>query len=283
MKMARLYREGRKINVFSVEGESSWFMINKYSLLEVSEIFHNQKEIESLIKKGKGTQIEVDFENEILPPAVGIPEKIIGVGLNYMDHIKETGRSVTGEPIFFAKFSNTLAGHNEVIPIKSSWNVDYEGELGVILGKKAKNISEREAEDTIGGFFVANDLSARYMQYLTSQYLLGKTPDKFFPNGPFIVTIDEIPNYQNLRIRTYVNGELRQDGNTSQMIYKIPFLISYLSRYLTLLPGDVISTGTPAGVIAGFPEGKRVWLKSGDNVVVGVEDLGKLKNKLEEI
>ena len=283
MKMARLYREGRKINVFSVEGESSWFMINKYSLLEFSEIFNNQKEIESLIKMGKGTQIEVDFENEILPPAVGIPEKIIGVGLNYMDHIKETGRSVTGEPIFFAKFSNTLAGHNEVIPIKSSWNVDYEGELGVILGKKAKNISEREAEDTIGGFFVANDLSARYMQYLTSQYLLGKTPDKFFPSGPFIVTIDEIPNYQNLRIRTYVNGELRQDGNTSQMIYKIPFLISYLSRYLTLLPGDVISTGTPAGVIAGFPEGKRVWLKSGDNVVVEVEDLGKLKNKLDEI
>ncbi len=281
MKIARIFRGGNKVNIFSLENE--WLILEKYSWMEVSEIFLNKGEIESLIRKGKGTKVEVNLENEVTPPVIGNPQKIIGVGLNYMDHIKETGRTVSGEPIFFAKFSNALAGNNEIIPINISWNVDYEGELGVILGKKARNLTEREAEEAIGGFFVANDLSARYMQYLTSQFLLGKTPDKFFPNGPIIVTLDEVPNYQNLKIRTYVNGELRQDGNTSQMIYKVPYLISYLSKYMTLYPGDVISTGTPSGVIAGYPEGKRLWLKGGDSVVVELESLGKLKNRLDQI
>ncbi len=276
MKISRVFLEGEAVNIFSLKNE--WFMIEKYSHLEIKEIFPLLNEITESIKSSRSRKIDFDPDKELLPPVIGSPSKIIGVGLNYMEHINETGKSKSNDPIFFSKFQNALAGHNEKIQIKPEWNVDYEGELGVIIGKRVKDIETAKASDAIGGFFISNDLSARHLQYLTSQYLLGKTPDKFFPNGPNIVTPDEIGDFENLTIRTYVNGELRQNGNTGQMIFKIPYLISYLSKVMTLEPGDVISTGTPSGVIAGMPEGKRVWLKNNDKIEVEIQGIGKLRN-----
>lgn len=276
MKISRIFLGGEPVNIFSLNDE--WFSVNKYSHLEVRELFPLLDEIKNAIKSSVSRKIDVDPDKELLPPVIGSPGKIIGVGLNYMEHINETGKTKTNDPIFFSKFHNALAGHNEKIQIKPEWNVDYEGELGVIIGKRTKDVEIGKAYESIGGFFISNDLSARRLQYLTSQYLLGKTPDKFFPNGPKIVTYDEIEDFQNLNIRTFVNGELRQNGNTSQMIFNIPYLISYLSKVMTLNPGDVISTGTPSGVIAGMPEDKRIWLKNNDKIEIEIEGIGILRN-----
>ncbi len=213
-------------------------------------------------------------------PAVGRPGKILCIGLNYKRHIEETKGDLPEFPVIFSKFSNSLAAHEEDIPIPlNSKQVDYEGELGIIIGREASMVPENEALGHVFGYFIGNDVSARDLQRKTSQWLLGKSCEKFFPTGPFVVTADEIPNPQNLLIRTTVNGEIRQNSNTSDMIFSCRHLVSYISQYIKLEPGDVISTGTPEGVIAGFPENKRVWLSDGDEVVVEIEKLGKLKNR----
>lgn len=214
-------------------------------------------------------------------PCVTEPQKIICVGLNYKKHADECNMAYPSSPILFSKFSNALAGHRETVPLPSeSEQVDYEAELAIVIGKEARLVTEEEALAHVYGYCNANDLSARDLQFKTSQWLLGKTCDKFSPIGPYLVSADEVGDPDNLQIRTFVNGELRQNSNTSDMIFSCAQIISYISRHITLYPGDLILTGTPEGVITGYPAEKQVWLKDGDEVTIEIEKLGRLTNTI---
>lgn len=218
-------------------------------------------------------------EDVQLGPCVGTPEKLICIGLNYKRHAKESGMAVPETPVLFSKFNNTLAATGEPIPLPdNAVQYDYEVELGVVIGKEARYVSVDEALNYVFGYFTVNDMSVRDLQFRTSQWLLGKTPDKFFPTGPYLVTADEVGDPQNLGLYCWVNGELRQNSNTSDMIFSVAECISYISQYMTLKPGDVISTGTPEGVVLGMKE--KIWLKPGDEVAVEVEGLGKCSNRM---
>ncbi|MEM0156303.1 MAG: fumarylacetoacetate hydrolase family protein [Thermoplasmataceae archaeon] len=211
---------------------------------------------------------------------IGSPEKILCIGLNYRSHAMETGKEVPQFPTVFSKFNNAITANNEDIRMPDTVNkVDYEGELAIVIGKTGRNISAENALDHIFGYFPANDVSARDMQYRTSQWLMGKSIDGFFATGPYITTADEIPDPQGLNITTKLNGEVRQNSNTSKMIFSCSYIISYISKYMTLKPGDVISTGTPEGVILGMPEERQVWIKNGDVVEIKIDKLGVLTNR----
>lgn len=222
----------------------------------------------------------LDHEDEIQwGPCVTQPNKIICVGLNYRKHADETNAPYPEVPILFNKFNNTLTGHKQQIAVpKVTEQLDYEVELGVIIGKKAKYVSKEDALDHVFGYCTVNDLSARDLQMKTPQWLLGKTCDDFSPMGPYLVTADEVGNPNNLQLKTTVNGELRQDSNTSDMIFNVEEIVSYISQHMTLTPGDVILTGTPEGVVLGYPLEKQVYLKPGDEVTVGIEKIGQLTN-----
>lgn len=208
-------------------------------------------------------------------PCVPAPGKILCVGLNYLRHARESGMGAPAAPVLFSKFANTVAGPGEGVPLPDvGMEYDYEAELVVVIGQRAKNVSEAEALDHVLGYCNGNDVSARDLQMLSGQWLLGKTLDGFMPLGPYLVTADEAGDVQDMRVRCWLNGELRQDSNTSDMIFGVAEVISYASRYMTLEPGDIISTGTPEGVILGMAE-KR-WMKPGDEVVVEVGRLGRL-------
>jgi 2-keto-4-pentenoate hydratase/2-oxohepta-3-ene-1,7-dioic acid hydratase in catechol pathway len=214
-----------------------------------------------------------------LGPAVPNPGKIVCVGLNYRKHAEETGAAIPTSPVLFSKFLNTVAAPDEDVPLTdAATQYDYEVELAVVMGDTAKNVSAAAALNSVFGYATANDLSARDLQNRTSQWLLGKTMDKFMPIGPYLVTADEVPDPQKLAIRTWLNGELRQNSNTDDMIFPVAEIVSYISRHFTLEPGDVIITGTPEGVILGMAE-KR-WMVPGDVVEVEVEGLGKLRNRM---
>jgi 2-keto-4-pentenoate hydratase/2-oxohepta-3-ene-1,7-dioic acid hydratase in catechol pathway len=218
-------------------------------------------------------------DNLQFAPAVSAPGKIICVGTNYRKHALESNLPVPEHPIYFSKYKNSLAGHVQDIVIPSvAKQVDYEVELVVIMGKRAKNVSSSNALNYIFGYATGNDLSARDLQFRNSQWLYGKAIDGFAPLGPYLVTADEVSDPQNLGLRCWINGELRQNSNTSDMIFSVADLISDLSQIMTLEPGDVIYTGTPEGVILGMEE-KR-WLQPGDEVTCEVEGLGRLVNKL---
>lgn len=212
-------------------------------------------------------------------PCVPNPGKIICVGLNYRRHAEETGAAIPSTPVLFSKFNSALAAPGEPVPLPdSAEKYDYEVELAVVMGQKAKHVSEADALNYVLGYSTANDVSARDLQLLTGQWLLGKTLDKFLPLGPYLVTAEEVGDPQKLNLQTWVNGELRQNSNTSDMIFTVAQIVSYISRYITLEPGDVIITGTPEGVILGMKE--KQWLKPGDEVTVEVEKLGRLTNKM---
>ena len=214
-----------------------------------------------------------------LGPAVTKPGKIVCVGLNYRKHAEESGAAIPTSPVLFSKFNNTLAAANEEVPLTdAATEYDYEVELAVVIGADARNVSEADALGTIFGYASANDISARDLQTRTSQWILGKTMDKFMPIGPYLVTADEVPDPQALTLRTWLNGELRQDSNTSDMIFPVAELIAYISRHFSLAAGDVIITGTPEGVILGMAE--KHWMVPGDEVEVEVEGLGKLRNRM---
>lgn len=216
-------------------------------------------------------------------PCVTQPNKIICVGLNYRKHADETNSPYPEVPILFNKFNNALTGHKcEIAVPKVTQRLDYEVELGVVIGMEAKYVSKENALDYVFGYCTANDFSARDLQKRTNQWLLGKTCDDFSPIGPYLVTADEVDNPNQLQLTTYVNGEKRQDSNTSDMIFHVDEIVSYISQHMTLTPGDVILTGTPEGVIIGYPRDKRVYLKPGDIVTVEVEKLGALTNTLIE-
>jgi 2-keto-4-pentenoate hydratase/2-oxohepta-3-ene-1,7-dioic acid hydratase in catechol pathway len=221
----------------------------------------------------------MDEESLTLGPAVSNPGKIVCVGLNYRKHAEETGAAIPTSPVLFSKFQNTVAAPDEDVPLTdAATQYDYEVELAVVVGETTKNVSAADALNSVFGYATANDLSARDLQNRTSQWILGKTMDKFMPIGPYLVTADEVPNPQALAIRTWLNGELRQNSNTDDMIFPVAELIAYISRHFTLEPGDVIITGTPEGVILGMAE-KR-WMAPGDVVEVEVDGLGKLRNRM---
>jgi 2-keto-4-pentenoate hydratase/2-oxohepta-3-ene-1,7-dioic acid hydratase in catechol pathway len=213
-------------------------------------------------------------------PCVTRPNKIICVGLNYRKHADETKLPYPEYPILFNKFNNALTGHgSEVAVPEVTDKLDYEVELGIVIGKNAKNVSVEDALDYVFGYCTANDLSARDLQMRTQQWLLGKTCDDFCPIGPYLVTADQVGNPNDLALKTILNGEVRQNSNTSDMIFKCDEIVSYISQHMTLVPGDIILTGTPEGVIMGYPPEKQNYLKPGDEITVEIEKLGALTNR----
>jgi len=216
-------------------------------------------------------------------PSVTAPNKIICVGLNYRKHADETNAPYPEVPILFNKFNNTLTSHQAEIAVpKVTDELDYEVELGIVIGKEAKDVSEQEALDFVFGYTAVNDLSARDLQMKTPQWLLGKTCDDFSPVGPYLVTAEAVGDPQNLNLKTIVNGEERQNSNTSDMIFTCAEIVSYISQHMTLVPGDIILTGTPEGVVLGLPKEKRVYIQPGDTVTVEIEKLGALTNTFVE-
>ena len=209
--------------------------------------------------------------------AIGRPSKIICIGLNYRDHAEESGMQIPTEPVVFFKSTTALTGPNDgvVIP-RDSQKTDWEVELAVVIGKRASYVSEENAAAHIAGYILHNDYSERAWQLERGgQWVKGKSSDTFAPLGPWLATADEIADPHNLSLWLKVNGETKQDGNSSNLIFKIPFLISYLSNFMTLLPGDVISTGTPAGVGLGFKPPQ--YLKPCDIIELGIDGLGTQK------
>jgi 2-keto-4-pentenoate hydratase/2-oxohepta-3-ene-1,7-dioic acid hydratase in catechol pathway len=214
-------------------------------------------------------------------PCVPHPGKIICVGLNYKKHAEETNSPVPKFPILFNKFSNAIIGNGHDVPLPPvSEKVDYEAELGIVIGTRAKYVTREEALSYVVGYCNVNDLSARDLQMRTQQWLLGKSLDSFAPVGPYLVTSDEVGNPNELQISCTVNGEIRQQSNTSDMIFRCDEIVSYISQFMTLEPGDIILTGTPEGVVMGYPPEKQVYLKDGDVVTVEIEKLGSLTNRM---
>ncbi|GAB3577574.1 fumarylacetoacetate hydrolase family protein [Hymenobacter daeguensis] len=213
-------------------------------------------------------------DGERLGPPVARPSKILCIGLNYADHARETGATPPPEPVLFMKSTTAYVGpFDDLVIPKNSTKTDWEVELAVVIGKKASYVEEAEAHEYIAGYALHNDVSEREFQLERSgTWDKGKGCDTFAPVGPFLATPDELGDIDNLRLWLSVNSQLMQDGNTSNLIFKIPFLISYLSQFMTLLPGDIISTGTPAGVGLGMKP--PVYLQPGDVVELGIDGLG---------
>jgi 2-keto-4-pentenoate hydratase/2-oxohepta-3-ene-1,7-dioic acid hydratase in catechol pathway len=235
---------------------------------------------EKYLTNQKGAAINPNDLN-FLPCVLG-PEKILVVGLNYKRHAEEVKKPVPATPMIFGKFNNALAAHNEQIPlpIKYAVKFDYEVELVIVIGKECKDVSKDTALSYVFGYCVGNDLSARDLQNITTQYLLGKGIDKFAPIGPWLVPSDVVGNPDNLNVSCTINSEKRQSSNTSDMIFSCADIVSYCSQVMTLRPGDIIFTGTPEGCITGKAPTEQKWLKAGDVVVTEIEKLGTLRNEL---
>jgi len=234
--------------------------------------------VHSALKSRRSKDIFLDENTMEFGPCVTNPGKILLLGFNYRTHAAEIKTAVPSSPLLFSKYNNSLNSHNGVIrlPADVAFKFDYEVELVAVMGRRAHRVSEAEALSCVFGYCIGNDFSARDLQFKTSQFLLGKTCDGFAPIGPYFVTADQIPDPHNLAIECYVNGERRQSGNTRDMIFNVPAIISYASKHLTLEPGDLIFTGTPEGVIFGMQPEKQVWLKAGDKVTSVIEKLGEL-------
>ncbi|MCJ2010587.1 fumarylacetoacetate hydrolase family protein [Methylobacterium sp. J-092] len=217
-------------------------------------------------------------------PLVTRPEKIIMMGFNYRKHAEETGTPPPKDPPLFNKYNNTLNHHGGTIrlPTQAAREFDYETELVIVFGRECRDVSEADALDYVAGYATGNDFSARDLQTLTSQFMIGKTSDGFAPLGPYLVTADRVPDPNNLRLVTKVNGAVRQDWTTADMIFNCRQLISFASKVMTIKPGDVFYTGTPQGVIFGekIPRAERQWLKPGDVIVSSLEGLGELQFSL---
>jgi 2,4-didehydro-3-deoxy-L-rhamnonate hydrolase len=229
-------------------------------------------------KKDSLTKLSKDV---VVDCPIARPSKIICIGLNYADHAKETNATVPKEPIIFFKSTSAIIGpFDDVIIPKNSTKSDWEVELAVVIAKKASYVEETEAMDYVAGYCLHNDLSEREFQLERGgQWVKGKSCDTFAPIGPFLATKDEVTDVDNLKLWLKLNGQMMQDGTTANLIFKIPFLISYISQFMTLLPGDVISTGTPAGV--GLGMNPQVYLKDGDVMELGIEGLGTSKQSVK--
>ena len=216
-------------------------------------------------------------------PAVTAPSKIIAIGLNYLNHAKETGNAVPKAPMSWCKYTSSLIGSGELIKYrrKDSTKIDYECELAFVMGRRARNVKRKDALKYVFGYTCCNDVTARDHQFTEGQFSRSKSFDTFTPLGPEIVTADEIPNPQKLMIRTRLNGKVMQEESTGDMIFGCAKLIEYLSRFMTLEPGDVVTTGTPSGV--GVARKPPVYMKNGDSVEIEIDGIGTLKNRVRVI
>jgi 2,4-diketo-3-deoxy-L-fuconate hydrolase len=230
-------------------------------------------------KENPGWGHRFDRKEVRLAAPIPRPGKIICIGLNYRDHAAESGMEIPKSPVIFSKFSSCAIGPNAPVIIPDgSTQSDYEAELAFVIGRKAKNVSRKDALDYVFGYTNFNDVSARDFQFADGQWQRGKSCETFAPMGEFVTTADEISDPQNLSIKLRLNGNVMQDSNTCQMIFGVAELVEFLSRYVTLEPGDVVATGTPPGV--GFARKPPVYLKDGDAVEVEIEGLGVLSNSV---
>jgi len=239
------------------------------------------QELDSWLQKNASSAPRVASSVRLGPP-VCRPSKIVCIGLNYRDHAAETKAEAPKEPVIFFKATTSLVGPNDALvrPLNST-KVDWEVELAVVIGRKASYVSKEKALDHVAGYALHNDYSERNFQLEHGgQWVKGKSADTFAPLGPFLATPDEIPNVGNLKMWLKVNGSLRQNSSTSNMIFDVATLVSYVSQFMTLLPGDVISTGTPAGV--GLGMNPQTYLNAGDVVELGIESLGESRQVVQE-
>ncbi|WP_192981852.1 fumarylacetoacetate hydrolase family protein [Marinilactibacillus psychrotolerans] len=268
---------------------SNYFNKNKeYTMESVIKNSDKQlRELNDLIKQLDSSEIEVETfierkEQVAFLPVVQNPEKIICVGMNYLAHVKEMDGEIPLNPVLYNKFNNTLAAHKQEIPLPPvARQVDYSAELVVVIGQEMKNVQKEDVFDYIFGYTIGNNFSDRKVQRKSSQWMLGKTLDYFAPIGPNIVTKDEISNLDNLYVTLKVNNEIVQNGNTKDMIFDIPSILSYLSKHLTLKPGDLIFTGTPKGVILAKPADEQNWLSQNDLVEATISNIGTLRNQIK--
>jgi 2-keto-4-pentenoate hydratase/2-oxohepta-3-ene-1,7-dioic acid hydratase in catechol pathway len=269
-------QEGDKLAV--AHGGNWWLADSPTAPKSVDELVRGGETARRLAEQAirNGTPVR----GEVVPGlCVPWPSKIVCVGLNYRRHAEEAGVPLTSTPTLFSKFHNSLiAAGRPVRLLANAVQYDYEAELGVVIGRRAFRVSEASAAEYVWGYCNCNDLSARDLQRRTTQFLLGKSLDGFLPVGPELVSADEVGDPQKLRIRAWLNGDLRQDSKTSDMVFSVSELISYISQYIPLDAGDLIATGTPEGVIAGRSD--KIWMKPGDVVEVEVENLGRLVTPL---
>jgi len=232
------------------------------------------------IKNSDITKLPIISKDQRIGPCIKNPGKFVAIGLNYSDHAKETGLDAPKEPIVFMKAPSCITGPNDDIELVSySKKLDWEVELGFIIGKETKNIEEKDAPEHIFGYCIVNDLSEREWQIeKLGQWVKGKSHDTFGPIGPYLVTSDEISDVNNLNLNLDVNGKTMQTGNTNKMIFNVNFITSYLSKFMSLQTGDIITTGTPPGV--GMGRKPQVFLKSGDTVKLSIDHLGEQFSKI---
>ena len=279
MKLIRFGAEGREKPGVIINDK--WYDVS-HLVTDYNEAFfagNAINELKAAVQKGGLKEVA---QSTRLGAAMARPSKLICVGLNYKDHAHETGAAIPAEPILFFKATSAIVGSNDdlIIP-KGSKKTDWEVELALVIGKKASYVSEEEALNHVAGYVMHNDYSEREFQLeRNGQWVKGKSCNTFAPLGPFIATPDEIEDVHNLKLWLTVNGKKVQDGSTANLIFNIPYLVSYISQFMTLLPGDVITTGTPAGVGLGMkPE--PWYLKEGDVVELGIEGLGSGKQHVK--
>ncbi len=277
MKLCRYGRNGfEKPGMIDAQGQ----------LRDLSTVLSN---IDQDTLSGKGLAKLRKIRAESLPlvrsnPRFGVPytgiTKFVAIGLNYIDHARETGAQIPAEPIIFMKATTSISGPNDdIVTPKNSARLDYEAELGIVIGTRARYVPEDKALEYVAGYSVCNDVSERAFQMQSSQWDKGKGCDTFGPIGPWLVTTDEITNPQTLDVWLDVNGERRQSSNTRNMIFACAKLVSYCSHYMTLMPGDIITTGTPSGVALGIKD-RDAFLKPGDVVTLGIKGLGEQRQKV---
>jgi 2,4-diketo-3-deoxy-L-fuconate hydrolase len=255
-----------------------WYDTSAFGEDYNEQFFQNDgmNRLESFLSKNDGSLPQISADTRLGSP-IARPSKIVCIGLNYADHAKETGAAMPPEPVIFMKSTTALTGpFDDIVIPKNSVKTDWEVELAVVIGKKASYIEEADALDYVAGYVLHNDVSEREFQMeRNGTWDKGKGCDTFAPLGPFLATPDELGDIDNLRLWLTLNGKIMQDGNTSNFIFNVPFVVAYVSQFMTLLPGDVISTGTPAGVGLGFKP--PIYLKEGDVVELGIDGLGTSK------
>jgi 2-keto-4-pentenoate hydratase/2-oxohepta-3-ene-1,7-dioic acid hydratase in catechol pathway len=279
MKLATIEKNGQK-SLGIIEGDLVYLVSGTEMPATMLELIRGGKEALGQVAEKHAKREFKSFllaETHIRAP-IDNPQKIMAIGHNYMDHIREQNAPVPTHPILFAKFPSSIIGPGETITWDENLTkqVDIEVELGVVIGRKIRRVSVDEALDYVFGYTVLTDVSARDLQYRDKQWVRGKSLDTFCPTGPVIVTSDEIPDPQNLQLSSHINDFVLQNSNTKEMIFTIAFLVSYLSQAFTLEPGDLIASGTPNGV--GMYRNPQIFLKDGDIVTVEVEKIGKMIN-----
>jgi len=264
-----------------VEIAASEFPSDMLTFLQRSdEVINITKQAVNWVLSNKADNLTIPLKEVVIQAPLTNPSKVIGIGLNYADHCREQNIPLPESVLLFAKFPSSIIGPEESITWDASESqaVDYEAEVAVIIGREAFRIEAEDAWDYVAGYTIVNDISARDAQFADKQWVRGKSFDTFCPIGPYLATLDEIEDPDNLNIKTRLNGDLVQDSNTKEMVFKIPEIISFISRSITLVPGDIICTGTPDGV--GYFCDPKVLLQPGDVVEIEIDGLGLLRNPI---